>query len=299
MAGAIAGAAVAKSRGNNSSNNIQQTEVASRSAAEGVKLFAMTNDNVSSSNVVRNKDLDNRIIALGDNEQEVRENKEYLDNVYAKFGPFGATIDAQLLMDDILLGETITKYQKDTSKKIAELQMTDALYDELPDEDKVNILGILGGLSEKSDSKLDTDKMSNDLYNAAKSFRNYVEGDFAKSRRRAYSDILSTTALNQNGKPDFEMALKSVDKFADESITDEIEKELHKRKLKLFKIYKSFPKDAFMTDQQKLDFLAYKLYLIDIHLIRKFLNSNEYFKNNHKFERYLDNEFLGKASPLE
>ena len=289
MAGAVTAGAIANPNQTENLNQIQYTEVASPSAAEGSKVLAFASNPVVNT-TVRNRALDNKIIALAENAQERKENQDYLNNTYAKYGTFGATVDIQLLLNDITLEQAITKFQKNASAKLWEMQATEDDYNSLPAKDKNNILAVLGKLSEGSNSKLDLNKMVNDMSDASKNFRDYLGNDFAKSRRRAYADILSTQALNQNGKPNFETTSTLVDKYANEALSTQTERNTYAAKVRNFNTAQGGSK----TIEQKANLISYKLFLIDSMLIQKYINSVEFFKNNKEFNKFFEQEFMSK-----
>lgn len=289
MAGAVATGAVAQNRQNqeNSSNHVQYTEVSSKEAAEGVKLLAFAS--TPADNIVRNKYLDKNIIALSENAEEAKQNQAFLDDSYNRYGTYGGTLHIQLTLDEALLTQAITKFQKDISVELWEMQAIEDSYNDLPEADKMNILALLGKFSESNSSKMDVDKMVNEMADASNSFRNYLDNDFVH-RRRAYGDILSPDALNKNGKPNFEKTSALIDKFANETFTTTEERTFYKSRVNLFNI----DQDGSTTTESKINLLSYKLFLIDKMMAEKFLNSNSYFKDNEEFHKYLEREFLSK-----
>jgi len=272
---------------NKTSNPIQQPQYTEISSTASSAVSAAAMSGVTQQQPTRNTKLDSKIRNLAENDQELRENNDYLNTQYSDYGAFGASVEVQLMLDDILIGQAFTKFRKEKGVELWQLSQTleDVKSGKISKYDNL-ITNML--LSDKGSlTSADVDKAIDKLAKNCDEMEAYLSNTFTKIRRRNFGGLLSQIAINNNGKPNFERTNAAIDENAKIYFPDKADYDEYTRKVNAFKA----------KNNSKLDLISYKLYLADYMIMQKMLNDSEYFKNNKEFKKYFDREFVNKAQP--
>lgn len=287
MAGVVTAGAMAKPNQTENPNQIQYTEVASPSAAEGSKVLAFASNPVVNT-TVRNRALDNKIISLAENAQERKENQDYLDGRYNKFGTYGATVDIQMMLDEILIDQALTKF---SNAKSAELDKAAENVKKNGDADANTIIFLATlGTDVSTLTKGGIEKAKTQLDENVSIMKKHIANKYTPVRRQGYGNILAPDVLASNGKPSFETVSNTIDKNAKDLLVTKAEQDEYFAKVNKFNAEQGGSK----TDEQKANLLSYKLFLLDSMVIKKVFGLSNFFKDNKEFNKFFEQEFMSK-----